>query len=318
MRRRDLLRLTAASCACSVCGLAGARVLDYRLVATEIGAGSWAVHGLTEQFDQRNGGNIVNTAFIEVPDGVVLVDTGPSRRYGEALLALIEKTVPGKPLVRVYNTHHHPDHFFGNQVFDPAIIAAPQTVIDNMKRDGNALADNLYRLLGDWMRGTTPTVPGQALTAARETAGGREFSLYYLSGHTSSDFVVRDDTTGILYTGDLAFLDRAPTTPDADLPAWHRAIRSLAATDRELILPGHGPSDTRGASLRQTADYLDWLDGVLRDAVGRGLTMNEAMQLPIPRRLAALGVVRAEFRRSVVHLYPRLQTALFEEVDVSR
>ena len=92
--------------------------------------------GATEWFDQANGGNIVNAAFVEVPDGVVVVDTGPSRRYGEAFRALIERTLPGRPVLRVYNTHHHPDHCFGNQAFDPASIASSPGVIANIEGRG--------------------------------------------------------------------------------------------------------------------------------------------------------------------------------------
>jgi uncharacterized sulfatase len=316
--RRNALQWIAASCGCAVCGSLPARLLDFDLSATEIAEKTWAVLGRTEYFDMENGGNIVNVAFIEVPDGVVVIDSGPSRRYGEALLALIEKTLPGKPILRVYNTHHHPDHFLGNQVFDQSVIAAPQKVIDNIGLEGDGFTDNMYRLLGDWMRGTQVIAPQIALDADTEDVGGRRFSLFYLSGHTSSDLVIRDDETGVLFTGDLAFLYRAPTTPHADIAVWRESLERLAATDKELILPGHGPSDARHESLTQTADYIDWLHGTLSDAVGTGLTMNEAMLLPIPARFAGLGVVRTEFERSVVHLYPSLEDALFEKIEITR
>ncbi len=317
-QRRTLLKMLGAGCACCVCGSANARLLKYPLHATEIGSKTWAVHGESSHFNLENGGNIVNVGFVEVPDGVVVIDTGPSKRYGQALLALIEKTVPGKPILRVYNTHHHPDHCFGNQVFDPTLIAAPQGVIDNINEEGNAFADNMYRLVGDWMRGTAPVAPTVVLDAATEEVGGRQFSLFYLSGHTSADFVVRDDTTGILFSGDLAFLYRAPTTPHADIATWQAAIDSLGALDRDLILPGHGPSDSRGESLAQTSDYLAWLEDTLAGAVDSGLTMNEAMQLPIPDGFASLNVVREEFERSVVHLYPDLEDQLMPLIDVTR
>jgi len=157
--RRKVLQWFAAGCGCAMCGSANARLLDFDLSAIEIASRTWAVLGRTDYFSLDNGGNIVNVAFIEVPDGVVVIDTGPSKRYGDALRALIEKTVPGKPILRVYNTHHHPDHFLGNQSFDAQLIAAPQKVIDNINRDGNGFADNMYRLLGDWMRGTLPVAP---------------------------------------------------------------------------------------------------------------------------------------------------------------
>jgi quinoprotein relay system zinc metallohydrolase 1 len=316
--RRGVLGLAASVCACAWCGPAGAQSLRYKLDAEEIAPKTWGVFGARDYFSVANGGNIVNCAFVEVPDGVVVVDTGPSRRFGEALLELIAQKAPGKKVLRVYNTHHHPDHFLGNQVFDPNMIASSGGVIDNIKSQGDAMATNMYRLVGDWMRGTVATPPGVTLRDSVEDVGGRRFGYLYLAGHTSSDFVVRDLDTGVLFAGDLAFLDRAPTTPNANLTQWREAITTLRQTDRGLILPGHGPRDADGRSLDQTLDWLDWLDGTLRDAVQKGLTMNEAIALPVPARFAALGVAQSEYERSVVHLYQRLEDELLGVVDVGR
>lgn len=316
--RRQALQWMVAGCGCAACGSINARVLDFDLSAVEIASKTWAVLGRTDYFDMSNGGNIVNVAFIEVPDGVVVIDTGPSKRYGDALRALIEKTIPGKPILRVYNTHHHPDHFLGNQSFDASVLATSHQVIQNIALEGNGFTDNMYRLLGDWMRGTLPVAPTVALDADRESVGGRDFSLFYLSGHTSSDFVIRDDITGVVFAGDLAFLYRAPTTPHADIAAWRVSLDKLASIDKVLLLPGHGPSDSKDESLSQTRDYLDWLYGTISDAVGRGLTMNEAMILPIAPEFEGLGVVRTEFERSVVHLYPALEDALYPVIEVTQ
>ncbi len=320
--RRAFLKSSAQvlSAGCAYCAMAPlhAKLLDYKLAASEIAKGTWAVHGAQEYFNLDNGGNIVNVAFIEVPDGVVVIDTGPSKRYGEALLALIQRTIPNKPVLRVYNTHHHPDHCFGNQVFDSSLIAAPQGVIDNLRLEGDGFAENLYRLVGDWMRGTSLSVPTVALDTSYENVGGRRFSLFYLSGHTSADFVVRDDETGVLFTGDLAFMFRTPTTPHADIATWQASINALSGTDKDLIFPGHGPQDRKGDSLTQTSDYLAWLDGTLRHSVEQGLTMNEAMVLPIPDRFNSLSVLRTEYERSVVHLYPNLEDTLLPEIELTR
>lgn len=316
--RRQALGLGLAGCGNMLCRTASAATLKHDLKAEEIAPQTWGIFGAPEYFSLANGGNIVNTAFVEVPDGIVIIDTGPSRRYGEALKAVVEHTLPGREILRVYNTHHHPDHFLGNQVFDRSLIAAPEKVIANIEADGEGYAENMYRLVGDWMRGTEPVSPGKVLEGDGEDVGGRRFSFLRLAGHTSADFAVRDDQTGVLFSGDLAFLDRAPTTPSADLPKWREALTTIQSTDLSMILPGHGPIDGTGRSIIQTRDYLDWLDGTLRDAVAKGLTENEAMALPIPARFAALGVVRGEFRRSVVHLWQRLVDEIYQKVDVER
>ena len=76
-------RLCALLLAFALPGLAQA--LDYRLEPRQIARDTWVLEGSTDNFSQENGGNIVNIGFIVTDAGVVLIDTGPSRAYGEAL-----------------------------------------------------------------------------------------------------------------------------------------------------------------------------------------------------------------------------------------
>ena len=128
--------------------------------------------------------------------------------------------------------------------------------------------------------------------------------------------MIRDDSTGVLFSGDLAFYNRAPTTPHADITAWQVSLQRIAALDRQLILPGHGLQDSTGESLEQTSDYLDWIQSSLAKAAASGLTMNEAMSLPIPQRFHSMDVVATEYQRSVVHMYLALEDELMPLIEM--
>ena len=54
--------------------------------------GVWVVEGANADFSPANGCNIINTAFVGTGAGVVVINTGPSRLYGEQLRALIART----------------------------------------------------------------------------------------------------------------------------------------------------------------------------------------------------------------------------------
>ncbi|WP_370693741.1 MBL fold metallo-hydrolase [Pseudomonas sp. FP818] len=84
---------------------------------------------------------------------MVVIDTGPSRRYGEALRQAIA-TVTDKPVIQVLLTHHHPDHVLGNQAFKDVPIAALAGTTTLLREQGDGMAENMYRMVGDWMRGT--------------------------------------------------------------------------------------------------------------------------------------------------------------------
>ena len=137
------------------------------------------------------------------------------------------------------------------------------------------------------------------------------------SGHSDGDLALLDEATGALLAGDLAFHDRAPATPDAELTAWGKSLDQLAAIPHRLLVPGHGPLDRDGSAIAQTRDRLDWLDRALRQAVANGLDMTEAGALTIPPRFAALKAARYELERSVAHLYPRFKAQLLPRIDAA-
>ena len=308
--------LAAGLAALAVPGLAAP--LSYRLTPIAIGDGMWMIAGADEPILQANGGAIANITIIATSAGAVLVDAGPSLRYGEALAALA-KQLTGKPVARVYLTHLHPDHTYGDAAFDPAIVAATPALIAILKREGPGFADGMYRLLGDWMRGTEIHMPGHAITTESETIGDRTFRMLPLAGHSQADCALIDTRTGTLVAGDLVFHNRAPSTPHADLARWRTALDTLKTLGHRTVVPGHGPYDaTPATAIAQTRNWIDWLEAALTKAVDDGLDMVEAGNLPIPPRFAVVKAARYELERSVSHFYAGLEDQRLPRVDRAR
>jgi len=292
-----------------------AQALDYHLQPRQIADGVWLLEGSTDNFATDNGGNIVNVGFIETADGVVVIDTGPSRRYGEALRQSIEKTT-GKPVLRVLLTHHHPDHVLGNQAFADVPIAALPETTRLLAEQGDAMAENMYRLVGDWMRGTEVVLPSEEVQEGTLEIGGRRLQLLALRGHTGADLAILDERTGVLFAGDILFYQRALTTPNSPgLDVWQADLDRLEALPWQQIVPGHGPVTTDAAPFTQMRDYLGWLDGLLRQGAEQGAEMNELIRAPIPERFAQVSLSRYELIRSVSHLYPRYERNAMGRVD---
>lgn len=288
-----------------------AAALKYELTPQKIAPDTWVVQGEMADFSRKNGGNIVNTAFIVSEQGVIVIDTGPSRRYGEALRAAIA-TVTDQPIVQVLLTHHHPDHFLGNQAFSDVPIRALPKTAQLISEQGNGFAENMYRLVGDWMRGTEVLPPTETLTEQTQTWGTHRLSLIPMSGHTGADLLVLDHQTGVLFAGDWIFYQRALTTPHTPgLLAWQQELAAFDTREVQQIVPGHGPVDKSGQSLQQMQDYLVWLDQTLTQAAEAGLSMNEVMQLPLNPAFKEIALSREEFVRTVFHLYGRYEQAAF-------
>lgn len=289
--------------------------MDYRLQPRQIAEGTYLLEGSTENFAKSNGGNIVNTGFIITDSGVVVIDTGPSRRYGEALRKAIA-TVTDKPVIQVLLTHHHPDHVLGNQAFADVPIGALAGTTAQMRAHGDALAENLYRMVGDWMRGTETVLPTQVLQSGVLEIGGHPLRLLALAGHTGSDLAILDERTGVLFAGDLLFYQRALTTPDSPgLQVWLGDLERLHALPWKLLVPGHGPLASDARPFEQTRDYLTWLDALLREGAVQGQDMNELIASPIPDRFGSISLTRYELIRSVSHLYPAYERVRMARVD---
>lgn len=292
-----------------------AQALEYHLQPRQIAEGVWLVEGSTDNFAPDNGGNIVNVGFIETTEGVVVIDTGPSRRYGEALRQNIEHAT-GKPVLRVLLTHHHPDHVLGNQAFAGVPIAALPGTTKLLAEQGDAMAENMYRLVGDWMRGTEVVLPTEEVQEGTLEIGGRRLQLLTLRGHTGADLAILDERTGVLFAGDILFYQRALTTPNTPgLDVWLADLDRLQALPWRQIVPGHGPLATDAAPFAQMRDYLGWLDGLMRQGAEQGAEMNELIRAPIPERFAQVNLSRYELIRSVSHLYPRYERQAMSRVD---
>ncbi|SMH48426.1 quinoprotein relay system zinc metallohydrolase 1 [Azospirillum agricola] len=297
-------------------GTAGAQgPRTYGLTPKPIAPDTYVFEGSTEHFTRDNGGNILNAAFIVTADGVIVIQTGPSRRYGEEMRAAIRR-VTDKPVRKTYISNLHPDYFLGAQAFAEAPVAALPGTIAGIREEGSGIAENMYRMIGDWMRGTEVVIPDEPVFGSTVVFGDHRLRLIPLHGHTAADLALLDETTGVLFAGGVVFCGRTPTTPHADVAAWLKALDAVEALDGvRLLVPNHGHIRPDKACVAQTRDWLTWLDATLRAAVEAGLDMTDALELPIPERFHGLGVLRAEYRRSVAHLWPRIERESLPRVN---
>lgn len=291
--------------------------LDYQLQARALAPGVWVVEGANADFSVANGCNIINLGFISTGAGVVVVNTGTSRRHGEQLRALIARTTP-EPVRQVIHLNQHPDYFLGNQAFADVPRLATPLARAGMAAEAAAYESNLYRLCGDWMKGTEALLPDQDLalpgqagpTGARWVVGEREFELHELRGHTASDLVLIDRRSGVAFVGGLAFSQRIPTTPHARLPAWLASLERLQALGLRTVVPSHGPVFQQGEGLAQTRAYLQWLDGHFRRLALAGADMPDVLRAPVPAEYRGWAAFDTEYLRNVAHLYPVYERAV--------
>ena len=209
--------------------------LDYQLQPRQIAPDTWVIEGAVEDFSRANGCNIINTGFVSTAAGTLVLNTGPSRLYGEQQKAALS-SAKAWPVKQVVSLNLHPDYFLGNQAWGDVPTAALPGSRAGMQAEGKAYEDNLYRLCGDWMRGTEFRPSRQDIQPGRFDWGGHAMEWVRLQGHTQDDLVLIDHSTGVLFAGGLVFAERVPTLPHAHLPQW------IASLQRHP-----GPRQNRGA-----------------------------------------------------------------------
>ena len=64
----------------------------------------------------ENRGMMSSVIFVTTSTGVVILDSGSSLQIGEMAIRMI-RSVTDKPVVAVFNSHFHGDHWLGNDAF---------------------------------------------------------------------------------------------------------------------------------------------------------------------------------------------------------
>jgi quinoprotein relay system zinc metallohydrolase 2 len=205
--------------------------------------GDFAHFGELAMTSPANAGDIANLGVIIGRDGVAVVDTGGSVEVGQALLAAIRE-VTDKPIRYVINTHEHPDHIFGNAAFAGTVtFVGHHNLPTEMEKRGEFYLHSFREALGPEAIGRVLIVTPTLLVTDEETLdlGDRRLRLTAWSppAHTDCDLTVLDETTGVLFAGDLVFLQHVPVV-DGSLPGWLSVLPRLAKLPAKIVVPGHG------------------------------------------------------------------------------
>jgi quinoprotein relay system zinc metallohydrolase 2 len=213
------------------------------LAVQEVAAGDYVHFGQVALTTPDNAGDIANLGIIIGGDAVAVVDTGGSVAVGQRLLLAVQR-ITDKPVRYVINTHDHPDHIFGNAAFAPgATFVGHHNLPSALARRGIYYLRSYRDQLGEDAIEAVRIVPPTLLVDAETTLdlGGRRLQLtaWTPAAHTDCDLTVLDEATGVLFAGDLVFLQHVPVV-DGSLTGWLSVLTRLAQMPATIVVPGHG------------------------------------------------------------------------------
>jgi glyoxylase-like metal-dependent hydrolase (beta-lactamase superfamily II) len=230
--------------------------------ALRTGAYTYAGHGT------------VNTHWVETPSGLIVIDV--QRDLGHAKEALAEVKKLNKPVLAVFVSHAHPDHYAGvglfKDAFPKAAVWSSKLTLDTIRNDHygfNKLAAQLAKgnfpdpvVLPDhtFKDNETLTIDGvQIVTREMGQAESNGSTVFYLpaTGDVYAGDLVLNRMHGFFYEGatlaNLAVLDRMRTL-------FPRA---------KTMHPGHGDTGPVAEILNRHRDYIVTARQLAADALAR-------------------------------------------------
>jgi glyoxylase-like metal-dependent hydrolase (beta-lactamase superfamily II) len=256
--------------------LATALDLTFKQVAPGIYASIGELGLRTYENEGMNG----NVGFIVTEAGVV-VDNGSSYQVAQKIHAAIRQ-VTQQPVKYVINTGGQDHRWLGNGYFKAqgAEIIANTKAVTDMAARGDMQLSGLKGELKEKFAGTDMTLPtrtfDQELTL---NLGGRDIRiLHFKPAHTPGDSVVWLPKEGVLFSGDIVFVDRLlGVLPFSNTSGWLTSFEEIAKLQPKLIVPGHGEVCDLAKAKRETADYLRLLFDHMVKAVNQGKDLQVAI-----------------------------------------
>jgi cyclase len=218
---------------------------------------------------------INNTGFVVGGDHVCAIDASSTERRTRSFLEAIG-SVTASPVRTLLNTHHHGDHTNGNCLFGDAVIVGHTNCRSNM---ADQRIGGLEVVFGDVAWGDLTVVPPSVTFDDRLTlyVGDVRVELIYVgtAAHTTGDVVAWLPDQGVLFAGDLVFNGGTPFVLMGSVAGSLEALGVLRSLGAATIVPGHG-GVCGPEQLFVVEGYLQWLQGVARDAKASGVTPLDA------------------------------------------
>ena len=225
----------------------------------------YIMHGPVVGPNKENEGFMNNPAVIESEHGLIVVDPGGNYNVGKKVLAEIEK-ISSKPIIAVFNTHKHGDHWFANKAivekYPNVDIYAHEHMI-KVSKEGEA--DVWYGILNRATKGNLEgtkefAFPTKALVDGDkiEIDGQKFVVMHPKVAHTDTDLVITHENSKTIFLGDNLMKGRLGSFDESssvfgDIELLEQIKKD---TNYTLYVPGHGMSGKKDETIDPFLNYL--------------------------------------------------------------
>lgn len=231
----------------------------------------YVMHGPLEEPNVANQGFMNNPGLIVGEKGLIIIDPGGTYPVGKQVLQEIKKISP-LPVVAVFDTHIHGDHWLANQAIKEAyptvkMYAHPQMIKQASSSEGLQWIELMERSTKGQSKGTVIVSPTLSVEQSDELEiAGQHFRIHsILPAHTNTDIMIEHVESGTLFLGDNGFLKRLGRFDESS--SIHGNIDSLQYARKlnmNVYVPGHGQSGDADTVIKPFLEYLVRLHKVVK------------------------------------------------------
>jgi len=224
-----------------------------------------------------------NLGLVVTPAGALLIDSGASLQGAQQIAAAVKKVTP-QPIQWVINTGGQDHRWLGNGYFKAqgAEIMAHSNAEADMKARGPEHLQANAPVLKEKMDGTVPVLPARWFKDADtplDLGGVLVQVVHRGGGHTPGDSLVWLPQSGVVFTGDVVYVDRIlGLHPVSKTKTWVASFEALEALNPNVVVPGHGSVTTLAQAQKDTGNLLKALRAQMGKAVEAGTDMSAAVK----------------------------------------
>jgi glyoxylase-like metal-dependent hydrolase (beta-lactamase superfamily II) len=259
----------------AACDSRGPAVRDYPV--TQVTPSVYVIPGPLDVPNKENQGFINNPGFVLTSRGVVVIDPGSSVQVGEMVLKKV-RAITSAPVIAVFNTHIHGDHWLGNQAIHQAypkavIYAQPRMRALASGGEGDAWVARFMQMTDGAIKGTQPVAPNADIDDGETLKlGDKHFRVYHQgTAHTDNDIMIEVVEEKVLFGGDNIFYKRTPRLDDGSYEGNIAALDVALKVPVQWYVPGHGPVGGREVPEAYRA-FLTTLEGSVKKYYAQGVS----------------------------------------------
>lgn len=229
----------------------------------KINSNVYVMHGPLGEPSAANQGFMNNPGIIVSENGLIVVDPGGTYPVGKQVLAEIKK-ISGKPVLAVFNTHIHGDHWLANQAVKETypqakIYGHPAMIQQANGEQGIIWVDMMMRMTEGKSKGTEVVAPDFAINHSEAiTVDGQNFRIHAIvPAHTNTDIMIEHIESKTLFLGDIGFYQRLGRfDSSASMLGNIKALEYASKMNMTVYVPGHGQSGKSDTAIKPFQDYL--------------------------------------------------------------